>query len=201
MDNVYFVRSPGNTTDADWLRLHQLRLRGFLAAPDESVWDDLVALDLVTIKSGRAMLSPEGRDAHARWARAEPGSGSAVAAETAYTRFQPLNQRLLKVCHDWQIVRGGIPNDHSDAVYDDRVIGRLRGVHDGATRILVELIPAIPRFDGYPGRFDNALAHLAAGTRQWFASPACDSYHTVWMEFHEELLLSTGRLRADEVTE
>ena len=36
------------------------------------------------------------------------------------------------------------------------------------------------------------------GNAERFASPACDSYHTVWMQFHEDLLLATGRSRADE---
>jgi pyruvate,orthophosphate dikinase len=146
-------------------------------------------------------LTPEGRAAHAKWARSEPGSEAATVVEAAYAAFQPLNQRLLKVCHDWQIARGGIPNDHSDPAYDDRVIDRLHGVHSGARRILAELIPLIPRFEGYETRFDDALAQLASGKREWFASPAGDSYHTVWMQFHEDLLLAAGRSRADEATQ
>jgi hypothetical protein len=185
-------------TDADAKRLHELRLRGFLPAPDESQWDDLHALGLVDVKRARVMLTPAGRDAHARWAQAEPGSEADTAAEAAYTSFLPLNQKLLKVCHDWQLGRGGIPNDHSDPGYDDRVIGRLRGVHSGARRVLADLVPAIPRFGGYEARFDHALGQLDTGARQWFASPACDSYHTVWMQFHEDLLLAGGRSRADE---
>jgi hypothetical protein len=73
-------------------------------------------------------------------------------------------------------------------------------VHSGAVGILTALVPQVPRFAGYEPRFDQALALLATGKREWFASPACDSYHTVWMQFHEDLLLATGRSRADEAT-
>ena len=172
-------------------------MRGFLPADDPG-WDELARSGLVIVEKGRARLTPEGRDAHAAWAAAAPGSEAAIAADTAYAHFQSVNPRLLKVCHDWQIARGGIPNDHTDPGYDDRVIGRLRDVHAAASRILDGLVPAMPRFGTYAARFDDALARLSGGQREWFASPACDSYHTVWMQFHEDLLLATGRSRADE---
>jgi hypothetical protein len=186
--------------DADALRLHQLRLRGFQPAPDEGAWAELVTSGFVVVERGRVRLTPEGKLAHARWARVPAGSDAEQAAETAYGAFVPLNQRLLKVCHDWQIARGGIPNDHSDPAYDDRVVDRLHGVDARARRILGDLVPFVPRFAGYAVGFDDALAQLATGKREWFASPVCDSYHTVWMQFHEDLLLATGRSRADEET-
>lgn len=205
MDKIYNVRSARNAAlvDADWARLHELRLRGFLLASDppawdESAWDEPVRLGLVVMDRGRVRLTRDGREAHAVWAKAEPGSDAATVVAAAYAGFQPLNLRLLKVCHDWQIARGGIPNDHGDPAYDDRVIGRLHDVHSGARRILAELTPAISRFDSYEARLDDALARLASGKREWFASPVCDSYHTVWMQFHEDLLLGAGRSRADE---
>lgn len=188
-------------SERDAARLHELRLRGFLPAPDESAWAELAASGLVIVEHERVRLTPAGTDAHARWARPAAGSDAAQASEAAYTSFLPLNQRLLKVCHDWQVMRGGVPNDHSDPGYDDRVIERLYGVHGSARRILGDLAPRVTRFSGYPSRFDDALAQLASGKREWFASPACDSYHTVWMQFHEDLLLATGRSRADEETQ
>jgi hypothetical protein len=185
-------------TDAEWEQLHELRLRGFLPAPDASAWEGVRALGLVELSRGRVKLTPAGRDAHTAWAKPETGSPAAIAAAAAYADFGPLNQKLLKVCHDWQVTRGEIPNDHTDPAYDHRVVNRLRDVHSGARRVLSELSPVIARFDGYEPRFDHALEQLDTGARQWFASPACDSYHTVWMQFHEDLLLAVGRTRADE---
>jgi hypothetical protein len=188
-------------SEGDAGRLHELRLRGILPAPDESAWAELATTGLVVVERERVRLTPTGKDAHARWARLAAGSDAEQASEAAYAGFVPLNQRLLKVCHDWQIVRGGVPNDHADPAYDDRVIERLYGVHGGAQRILGDLTPRVPRFSRYATRFDDALVRLASGKREWFASPACDSYHTVWMQFHEDLLLATGRSRADEATQ
>ena len=186
--------------DADALRLHQLRLRGFQPAPDEGAWAELVTSGFVVVERGRVRLTPEGTARTPWWARRRPARTPSRPPRPRTSAFVPLNQRLLKVCHDWQIARGGIPNDHSDPAYDDRVVDRLHGVDAGARRILGDLVPFVPRFAGYAVGFDDALARLATGKREWFASPACDSYHTVWMQFHEDLLLATGRSRADEET-
>jgi hypothetical protein len=32
----------------------------------------------------------------------------------------------------------------------------------------------------------------------WLARPLIDSYHTVWFELHEELILATGRTRGTD---
>lgn len=189
-------------TDADRERLHELRLRAFVTvaddAPERAGWQALVDTGYATAAKGRVMLSPDGRAAANEFARA---TGAAVdVAEAAYESFVPLNQRLLKVCHDWQLQRGGVPNDHTDPDYDHKVIRRLHDVHAGARRVLVTLVGSLPRFAAYEPRFEAALTQLDGGDRMWFASPACDSYHTVWMQFHEDLLLASGRARGDEET-
>jgi hypothetical protein len=180
----------------DEQRLHELRLRGFVTVADAAPWDALVATGHATSTNGRVAITPAGREAAADAARAT-GDAAAIA-EQAYTQFLPLNARLLKVCHDWQLQRGGLPNDHADAGYDDKVIRRLHDVHASARRLLGPLVEVLPRFAGYEPRFDDALARLDTGERKWFASPACDSYHTVWMHFHEDLLLASGHTRDEE---
>jgi hypothetical protein len=184
------------TSAADEDRLHQLRLRGFLAVSDDEPWQSLVEAGWATSASGRVMITPEGRTAAE--ARARATGAAADVAETAYQSFLPLNARLLKVCHDWQLQRGGVPNDHTDAAYDHKVIDRLHQVHASARRVLAPLAEILPRFVGYEARLETALTKLDTGDRKWFASPACDSYHTVWMHFHEDLLLASGHTRDEE---
>jgi hypothetical protein len=56
---------------------------------------------------------------------------------------------------------------------------------------------SVPRFANYRSRLTDALDRIS-GDRAWLASPRCDSYHTVWMQLHEDLLSAVGVNRADE---
>jgi hypothetical protein len=55
----------------------------------------------------------------------------------------------------------------------------------------------VPRFAGYRSRLSDAVDRIS-DDRAWLASPRCDSYHTVWMQLHEDLLIAVGVNRADE---
>ena len=66
-------------------------------------------------------------------------------------------------------------------------------------RPIVETVASVARrLAGYGERFDKAFAALADGDHSMLASPLKDSYHTVWFEYHEELIALSGRNRADE---
>jgi hypothetical protein len=64
------------------------------------------------------------------------------------------------------------------------VLRRLDGLPSGSGRYVTDLEEALDRFD------DGAV--------EWLASPLCDSYHTVWMRLHQELLLVLGISRAQD---
>ena len=57
--------------------------------------------------------------------------------------------------------------------------------------------PRLPRFDGYARRLRRALDAISAGDHTMVAAPIKDSYHTVWFELHEELLVLSGRQRTE----
>ena len=48
------------------------------------------------------------------------------------------------------------------------------------------------RFDAYGPRLKSALDKVKRGDTDWFAKPLIDSYHTVWMELHEDLVQLLG---------
>jgi pyruvate,orthophosphate dikinase len=48
-------------------------------------------------------------------------------------------------------------------------------------------------------RLGLAVAAARGGDGRYIASPRVDSYHGIWFELHEELILLAGRSRADEV--
>jgi hypothetical protein len=50
----------------------------------------------------------------------------------------------------------------------------------------------------YRPRLTEALEKLDDGDDSWLASPLIDSYHTVWMHLHQELLLTIGMTRKED---
>jgi hypothetical protein len=127
--------------------------------------------------------------------RLEPGSTEETAAARAYQAFLPLNREALQLCTDWQVRPGGARNDHTDAGYDWSVIARLEALDDRVGPLLRRLGGAVPRFEPYRDRLRAARRRVVDGEHDWLTSPRVDSYHTIWMELHEDLLAALGRER------
>ena len=190
-------------SDEGYVLLHEVRLRGLVEIDDGSphaiVVTQLVEAGLVTPVRAAYRITGEGRIVHERWARATVGSDIEVAVTRGYERFRPLNVEFLRVCHDWQLRPGTVPNDHTDVQYDWSVIDRLRALDERTAPVLRRIARALDRFEGYPRRLRAALQRIDEGDHEWFTSPRIDSYHTVWMQVHEDLLLALGP-RAGERT-
>jgi hypothetical protein len=184
--------------DESWLRLHDVRLRGMVTAPDDEPTRELLACGYATQRGAFVGLTRDGRDAHAVWARLPADSYEENAARRAYDQFLPLNVELLRVCTDWQLRPGGAQNDHCDAVYDWKVIDRLRELDERAGPMVRKLGAAVPRFAPYRVRLREALARIEDGEHPYFTGVACDSYHMVWNWMHEDLLCALGIDRASE---
>lgn len=114
--------------------------------------------------------------------------------------FLGLDKRLKEAVTDWQVRPGGNAlNDHSDAEYDAAVLGRLASLHAEAVAWIAPLERAWPRAHRYQLRLTDAMARVLDGDQRYIASARVESYHGVWFELHEELILLAGRTRADEV--
>jgi hypothetical protein len=187
---------PTLTEDA-WALLHDLRLRGFRPAKGGSAEEELTNAGMVLVRGPNLALAPAGREAHAAWARLASGSDDEALAKATYERFLVFNVEFLRICTDWQLKPGNQPNDHSDAAYDFKILERLDRLDERAAALIEPLGKAVPRFAGYRGRLTDALDKISED-RVWLASPRCDSYHTVWMQLHEDLLSAVGVNRADE---
>jgi hypothetical protein len=181
-----------------WAMLCELRLRGTMRGADPGHTGELELMGWALRRGELVAITEAGRAANAERALLTTGSPAEVLVREVYDRFGALNARVLRLCTEWQIRPGGVPNDHSDPDYDVRILDRLARTLDGARAELVRLTAADPRFAGYAERFDAALQRADRGEHAWVASVACDSIHTVWMLLHEELLCALGASRADE---
>ena len=198
-----------------FLVLHTLKVKGLASADDlveitgrtdlAPVLEELTAAELVKLRTGRVAgyaLTKEGRELQAQLTRAAVTEEERTGLGRTYDAFLPVNGRFKEVCTRWQIRSGPDgaqePNDHADEVYDAAVVAELGAVHEDAVRALGPAAAASPRFGRYEQRFTAALERVRAGDRSAFARPMSHSYHDVWMELHEDLLLTLGRTRSTD---
>jgi len=184
--------------DATFRVLHEIRLRGVVALPESEVVTRLIDEGYVARNARGVRITAEGRVSHTSWARLPAGGDDEQIARRAYERFLPLNRELLRVCSDWQVRPGGVPNDHRDARYDWSVLDRLHALDERVGPVASRLGRTVDRFDTYRPRLRTAIERVDAGETDWLNSPRFDSYHTVWMQFHEDLLLAIGGDRTSE---
>lgn len=128
------------------------------------------------------------------------GARQPVAA--AHATFIPLNRRHGRACTNWQIrpTRSDPMafNDHVDWGWDERVLKELTFLDKAFGVLCGQLARLLQRFDGYAERYSSALARVDAGQRRWVDAPELDSCHTVWIQFHEDLLATLGIPRGSD---
>lgn len=199
-----------NVATTQFRVLHAARIKGLandevMAALAGISVDTLLAVGAELVESGWLVRregrftgyapTPAGREQAIRLLEADPETAAAAAhLATMYDAFLPANGDFKRICQDWQM-RDGAPNDHTDAAYDAGVIGALRALHTGWVPHLESFATTLPRIADYAPRLEHALAKLRGGDNAAFARPMYDSYHDIWMELHQDLIISLGRTR------
>jgi hypothetical protein len=178
--------------------LISLVVRGMVRGAPDAATATLVEQGLAMTKGPITMPTPEGTAAAGKLLRLPPDSLQEHELNTLFDGFLPVNRRLRDVCSAWQSRPDGTPNDHSDGAYDDTVRDRLDDVHSAIGPVLRRMAAIEPRLAGYRPRLQEALDKFDEGESNWLASPLMDSYHTVWMHLHQELILMLGLTRADD---
>ena len=191
--------------------LHALRIKGFAKAevlaemtalPIDAVdahLADLRAEELAVFREARALwqLTPAGRAAHANALEADVQGVDGGTLREHYARFLVHNDELKLLCGDWQLRDGG-PNDHHDATYDRAVIERLVELDTAARPILQAMAEVLGRLRPYAPRLEQACRRVVGGETNMFTGVMCGSYHDVWMELHEDLILTQSIDRVKE---
>lgn len=181
--------------------LHALRIKGFAKVeviaeladlPVDDAREHLVAFqqaELVSFREPRSLwqLTAAGREEHVRLL-----AGGPVVIGSAYATFLALNQDLKALCGRWQMGDGGVGDP------DEAVVAELVALQGRAAPIVAEMAAVLPRLSPYGRRLAEACQRFANGETNMFTGVMCGSYHDVWMELHEDLILSQGIDRADE---
>ena len=163
--------------------------------------DQAVSEGLAMAVKGAFMLTPKGQQALAAEYPTQFVSLRANATFAAgYGKFELINNELKQRITDWQtmVVAGEtVPNDHSNAEYDEKIISKLGDMHERAERMLAGLAAVLPRLLRYTTRLGTALDKAENGEINFVSGAKIDSYHTVWFELHEDLLRILDRKRDD----
>ena len=188
--------------------LQAVRLKGRVSLADLAATLGYDADDLATtvhrltrsglLVDGKVLrLSPDGRVRLSELLATERQHIDTAALAAAYADFRSVNTEFKALVTDWQ-VKNGQPNTHDDADYDAAVVARLDNVHHRVAPIVAAAAAQLPRLGRYSAKLEAALDKVHAGETAWLSRPLIDSYHTVWFELHEELILAAGLTRESE---
>jgi hypothetical protein len=155
---------------------------------------DLLVCEGLLLDGPTLRLSPEGRGRLEGLLADERSRVDTATVLAAYGEFRSINTEFKALVTNWQL-KDGQPNTHDDVGYDAAVLARLDDVHRRVTPIIAAVAAELPRLSRYSVKLQTALDNIHAGETMWLARPLIDSYHTVWFELHEELILAAGRTR------
>ncbi|MFP5021601.1 hypothetical protein [Pseudonocardia phyllosphaerae] len=167
----------------------------------DEILERLAGQGLVVVAGGSALPTDEAEPALARAAAehyADVRTDDEVLALVA--KFETTNAQFLTTMSSWQQIDVGgrkVTNDHTDPDHDGKVIDRLEKLIAKLTPLLDALAGHDARFGRYPQRFEAAVEAVDQGRHEYVSSPTIDSVHNIWFEFHEDLLRTLGRERAE----
>ena len=202
----------GHASAFEFRTFHSLRIKGFapvdtlaemttLADSDVSEHlDDLEGEGYARFRDRQAMwqITPDGREAHIEQLAVDVDlAGDIGPLAPAYSDFLEHNEALKSLCGEWQL-RDGAPNDHSDSDYDAAVVDGVGELHDRAQPSVAVMGDVFDRLSPYLARLTAVLGRFRGGESNMFTGVMCGSYHDVWMELHEDLLLTQRIDRAQE---
>ncbi len=199
-------------SDPFFRTFHALRIKGFAKAetvaevaalPCALVDEHLAGLqgrEWAMFREARQLwqLTPVGREEHLI-ALAEDVGGADVAKSlhAPYNTFLNLNETFKSLCGAWQL-KDGEPNDHADSSYDQAVVQQLVSLNEHTIPVVAAMGSVLARLAPYAPRLADTCARVTNGESKMFTGVMCGSYHDVWMELHEDLILTQGINRGSE---
>jgi hypothetical protein len=197
--------------------LHGLRLKGVAEADAVAAatglttsavraqLDELAVPGLVARREGLLTgwsLTQAGRLEHDRLLGDELAQlGARPVVEQGYQGFLRLNPGVLDACSRWQVRDVGgrlVRNDHGDPRYDAAVVHDLSTALDRVRPVGDGLAGVLERFQPYAPQLEDAIGRVRSGDGDYVAKPVIPSFHTVWFEMHEDLLVTLGLDRSSE---
>jgi hypothetical protein len=192
------------TEEFDTAVLHSLRLKGRASTSSVAAaigaTEDVAAATLeanaakglVLLRTGRIsgwLLTPEGRaDVGTRIDTEKSTVDGAVMGALYDDEFLKLNGQFKELCTHWQLTGGQAGSVEAD----------LTRIHEANLALLERFTASAPRFARYVPRFVSAHDRFIGGETSALLQPMRESYHDVWIELHEDLLILLDRQREED---
>ena len=147
---------------------------------------ELAEKGLIRYRSGRLggwMATEPGREERARLMRAQR---LVLPDDRAYSVFVVANAELKRQCLSWQT---------ADAPELAQYVEELAVIHAQVHQVIGVFQRVRPRFAAYARRLDATRERFLAGDPHALTGVGADSYHTVWMELHSDILATLDRPR------
>jgi hypothetical protein len=189
------------------LTLHSVRLLGF--ADTEAVakrfGQDPQQIERLLIEAGAKgwaarssfggsrgwSLTVAGRTENERLLAEElEAAGARPSVTSVHEEFVPLNTDVVTACSQLQLNRLSRENQPNDGL-DQKAHQTFTDAVASFRALETRLAGALPRFDGYAHRLDQAVAN-ATSEPAWLIATDRDSFHRIWFEFHEDLIATLG---------
>jgi len=176
---------------SDFEPLHAIRVGG-LHAPKPDNADELAERGLVFVTPVGCMLTEKGQDLHEELLVQHRIEIDVVAVGVLYERFLAVNQPAKSKCTAWQ----NLAEDDFDGRF--MIATDLQDILERVSTTIMRTSEHLPRFASYPPRMKTALERVLEGEPEYVTSPRVASFHNVWMECHEDYLLTLGISREEE---
>lgn len=146
------------------------------------------------LEPGAVIVStPAGLAALDRWYAGDRSNLDSATRDRMHVEFRPLDVRLKATSTDWQ--RADAADD-----WDARLaaVESLSSLHADMLEFIERHRGVLPRLEEYRERLSRALARVVEGQTEYVAQVHLDSYHTVWFQWHEDILRLLERARDPE---
>jgi hypothetical protein len=182
--------------------LRSIVFAGALESPSELVAHQSVRLNAILsdlarrglIESGDLVVpTEEGARVLSEWFARDGSDLSDVERDTIVDRFRPLDIEIKRLSVGWQ-------NAEQSDDWDARmaIIEALTELHESALHFIADHVQRLPRWTPFGDRLQRAIDAVLDGQTDYIVSVRAPSYHTIWCEFHEDLLRTLERHRGPE---
>ncbi len=171
--------------------LHAIRVGGLHAEKPANA-EELAQRGLIFVSPAGCMLTDEGVRRHEELLEVERESIDREGVAALYERFLAVNQPTKSKCADWQ----KLADDDLDGRFT--IATDLQDILERVSVTLTRTADLLPRFAGYAPRLRGALDKVLEGQSEFLTSPRVESFHNVWMEAHEDYLVTLGISREEE---